>query len=417
MPFRRSRKPAVVHLAGGPPFRRAGIALLLTSALASPATGGCPAVGLARTPDATESPSRLGLDRRALVALLESERREHDLPGLRAAVRLPDGSIVSASVGWADVERRIRLDDDIGMPGGSTGKTFVATLAMLLVEDGTLALDDPAGRWLGSRPWFSRLPNAAEMEMRHLLSHSAGIVDYPSGPKFLFSMIGRVLRHGSAYYSPEELIGFALDRRPLNAPGEGFHYTDIGYLVLGRLLEEASGRSYYDLLQDRLLRPSGLDRIRPMNTAVLEDVAMAYVGGARAIRDDGTMKVDPSSEWTGGGLITDPTSLVEFLGGLAAGRIVRPESLERMICEGWRDPDGSDPRYGLGLFVEREGRAFGHGGRWSGYRTHVGHDVASGVTIAAQTNRGGVDPLSIVRRIGDLVHSRPDADSPSDPDR
>ncbi|MBT3333029.1 MAG: beta-lactamase family protein [Alphaproteobacteria bacterium] len=85
-----------------------------------------------------------GLDEEELRTLLENARAELKMPGLRAAVRLADGSIVRAAVGLADVEANIPLNDTIGMPGGSTGKTFVAALTMLLVEDGTLSLDDPA---------------------------------------------------------------------------------------------------------------------------------------------------------------------------------------------------------------------------------------------------------------------------------
>lgn len=120
-----------------------------------------------------------GLDRAELAALLEEARSEMDLPGLRAAVRFADGSIVRASVGLADVENSVALDDSVGMPGGSTGKTFVAALTMLLIEDGVLALDDPASKWLGGIEWFDDLPNAETMRLRHLLSHSSGLGDYP----------------------------------------------------------------------------------------------------------------------------------------------------------------------------------------------------------------------------------------------
>ena len=71
------------------------------------------------------------------------------LPGVRAAVRFPDGRIVRAAAGLADIKKGIPVDNEVGMPGGSTGKPFVATLAMLLVEDGILSLDDPAKKWLG----------------------------------------------------------------------------------------------------------------------------------------------------------------------------------------------------------------------------------------------------------------------------
>ena len=117
----------------------------------------------------------LAIDEAELAALLDDARTEMKMPGLRAAVRLADGRIVRAAVGLADREADTPLDDFIGMPGGSTGKTFVAALTLLLAEDGVLSLDDPAAKWLGDTAWYGRLPNAGSIRVRHLLSHSSGI--------------------------------------------------------------------------------------------------------------------------------------------------------------------------------------------------------------------------------------------------
>lgn len=337
-------------------------------------------------------------DRTALAALLEATRAELKMPGLRAAVRFPDGRIVRAAVGLADREADVPLDDGVRMPGGSTGKTFVAALTMLLVEDGALSLDDPASKWLGDRDWYRRLPNAEDIRVRHLLSHSAGLGDYPGTMRFQVRMVWRAIR-GGGRFEPEELIGF-IDRQPKYPVGRGYAYTDAGYLVLGRVIEAATGRAYYDLLRERILEPHGLDEIGLQDRSVLPDITPGYTRGARNLRDDGTMKFDPSSEWTGGGLTTNPTMLAAFYGALAEGRVVRPESLAAMLESGWLNPETPDWHYGFGLFVYDGGASFGHGGMWPGYRTHVRHYAESGVTVAVQTNRDGrVDMQAVVDRI------------------
>lgn len=349
-------------------------------------------------------PLVMGFDDSVLQSLLETTRTEMNMPGLRAAVRLKDGRIVRASVGLADKEADTPLDNSVGIPGGSTGKTFVAALTMLLVEEGALTLDDPASRWLGDTPWYHRLPNNKEIRVRHLLSHSAGIEDYIDTAKFQFSMIGRVIRDGSARYEPEELIEFVLDKKPLFIPGEGYHYTDAGYLVLGRLIEAATGEKYFDLLGERILKPHQLTGIRPADKSILTDIATGYMGGGRNLKKDGRMKFDPSSEWTGGGLITNPTMLVQFYGALVNDQIVSQESLAQMIAGGWRNPDTPGSHYGFGLFVDDAGKSFGHGGLWPGYRTHVTHFVPSGITVAVQTNRDGrLDMQALVDIIAALA--------------
>lgn len=346
------------------------------------------------------APPGFCIDTNSLAEMLEKERATQEMPGLRAAVRLGDGRIVTAAVGLADKEAGTPLDDTVGMPGGSTGKTFVAALAMLLVEDGVLSLDDPVSKWLGETDWFRRLPNSDTMRVRHLLSHSAGIKDYIDTVKFQFSMIGRVIRHGSAKYEPEELIAFVLDKKPLFAPGEGYHYSDAGYLVLGRLIETASGRNYYELLTERILAPQQLDEIRPADRSILTGITPGYMGGSSNLKKDGRMKFDPSSEWTGGGLITNPTMLVRFFGALAEGRVVRPGSLAAMIESGWHDPETPGFHYGFGLFVRDGGESWGHGGLWPGYRSRIMHYSRTGMTVAVQTNRDGrLDLEGLVQRI------------------
>lgn len=78
-----------------------------------------------------------------------------------------------------------------------------------------------------------------------------------------------------------ELIGFA-PREPLFAPGEGYAYTDAGYLVLGRVIEAASGREYFDLLEERILAPLGLDQVRPQDRPILPDITPGYMAGAQS---------------------------------------------------------------------------------------------------------------------------------------
>ena len=339
------------------------------------------------------------LDEQRLAALLEETRAQMKMPGLRAAVRLPDGRIVAAVTGLADKEAGIPLDNDTAMPGGSTGKTFVAALTMLLIEDGILSLDDPASKWLGDRSWYPRLPNPADIRVRHLLSHSAGISDYPGTFRYNLHSVWRAVRRGGIRFTPEELIGFAAGKKPLYAPGEGYRYTDVGYLVLGRLIESATGRTYYDLLTERILEPHGFEDIVLQDRSVLS-VTPGYTMGARNLRDDGTMKIDPSSEWTGGGLALTPTHLVRFHAALAAGEIVSPESVTQMLQGGWHNPATPGEHYGYGLFVHGNGTSWSHGGLWPGYRTHVTHHTETGTTIAVQTNRDGrIDMSAVVTRI------------------
>ena len=150
--------------------------------------------------------------------------------------------------------------------------------------------------------------------------------------------------------------------------------------------------------------PQQLSQIRPQDQSALPNITPGYQGGVSNLKKDGRMKLDPRSEWTGGGLVTNPTMLVQFIAALAEGRIVTPESLTQMLESGWRNPNGPGHHYGFGLFVDDNGGWFGHGGMWVGYRTHVTHFVPKGITVAVQTNRDGrVDMIGLVTRIAELA--------------
>ena len=123
--------------------------------------------------------------------------------------------------------------------------------------------------------------------------------------------------------------------------------------------------------------------------------------GARNLRKDGTMKVDPSSEWTGGGLVTNPTMLVMFYGALTEGRIVKPESLATMLESRVAEPRDAGLALRLRIVrVRRRGRHSDTPACGTGYRTHVTHYAVSKTTIAVQTNRDGrLDMGGLVTRI------------------
>jgi len=333
----------------------------------------------------------------SLIGFLEETHIRENMPGLRAAIRYPNGQIIRASTGYANRELEITLNNTIGMPGGSTGKTFVAVLTMMLIQEGVISLDDPISLYVGNTTWFKQLPNGEKIKVKHLLSHSCGIRYYPDTFAFTRKMIWRVIRHGSVKFSPEELIQMIQHKKPRFEPSLGFGYTDAGYLILGRVIESATGKSYYELLDEKILKVHNLTQIRAQDESIMKNVAMGYMANSPAINKHGKMKFDPSSEWTGGGLITNPTMLVKFYGKLVDGEIVEPGLFKKMISDGWKNPDTPNFHYGYGLFVYKNGESFGHGGLWPGYRTHVVHFSESGITIAIQTNcDGSIDMLDIV---------------------
>lgn len=330
-----------------------------------------------------------------LDAYVRELRAERDAPGVNAAVRLRDGRLVTASAGYADVENRTPLTARTRMPGGSTGKTFVAVTAMQLVEEGRLRMDASLSTWFQDAPWFDRLPNARDITLAMLLSHTSGLPDHVDDLGFALDAGWRRLKGSEDYIRPEELVQFLEGDDPVFPAGAGYHYTDTGYVLVGLVLERVTGHAYYDELRTRILEPLRLVDVIPPTAARIEGLAAGYVAPSlltvvtglfgKITNDDGTLTQILRTEWTGGGLFTTPTMLVEFYGALAEGRIVRPETLRTMMAPA----AGPERPYGYGMFVFDDpdlGRWIGHGGWFPGYRTAVAHYLDHHITISLQAN-------------------------------
>jgi D-alanyl-D-alanine carboxypeptidase len=322
--------------------------------------------------------------------------RREVLPGAVAAFGLKDCPIAVAATGFADVERQIPLSPDAKFISGSIGKTFVAALVLDLANDGYLSLDDKIEKWLGAAPWFERLPNCHDITVRMLLNHSSGIPDYVWTTRFSLAIAHkRYFGDSRAPFSPEELIAIALGRAPLFPAGSGYSYTDIGYILLGLIVERATGRTYYDLLGERILGPLQLTLTVPADRLAIPGLASGYHRWLsplpRKVTDEnGALLFHPQTEWTGGGLATNPLDLVSWAQLLYEGRAFKwnyLKLLKESLNPVHRDRELARA-YGMGLFIYATplGEAYGHSGWFPGYTGSMLYFPASRLAVSFQTN-------------------------------
>jgi D-alanyl-D-alanine carboxypeptidase len=338
---------------------------------------------------------RLPLEHIAEAALTDQE-----LPGISIAMRLPDGRVLTGTAGFADVERATPMTATTRLPGGSTGKTFAAGVAMQLVEEGVLDPEALISIWFGNEPWFDRLPNGSEIRLHHLLTHTSGLKDHVEQLSFAISATwARLTGDPDDYFTPVELVGFVLDEEPLFAPGEGYAYTDTGYILVGMIIEAATGSAYYDLLDQRVLAPLELTDTQPAVTRTPGNLAAGYVSPrlltvlaglvGKTVNDEGELTLHPGSEWTGGGLFNTPSMLVRFYSALAEGEVVSQAAYATMRDAGFGPADN---HYGYGLYIRHHpdlGPTSGHGGWYPGYSTAVAYFPDHRIAVAVQTNTDG----------------------------
>lgn len=315
-------------------------------------------------------------------------------PGATAAIVLPDGTLAIAATGLADVENNRTMTPNTPMLAASIGKSFVAATVLALEAEGVLARNDRVAAHLGNRDWFARLPNHNTMTVGDLLRHTAGLPDHVHMEPFATEMVSRVAS-GRDALSPEGAIGFVFGSEPLFPAGMGWSYSDTGYLLLGLVIEEATKRSWYELVDALLLDPLGLDATAPSDRRDIPALAVGYTGPdnpfgmPRRTMEAGRLVWDPKMEWTGGGLFSTSPDLARWGHLLFGGEALAAPYLDRLLDGVAVSPDAPGICYGAGIAIYADtprGPVWGHGGWIPGYVSSLRHYADHDVTVAFQIN-------------------------------
>jgi D-alanyl-D-alanine carboxypeptidase len=305
-------------------------------------------------------------------------------PGVTVAYRDTRGPMTSWSVRRevGDLADGAPIAPGASFRIGSVTKTYLATAVLGAVGEGRLGLDDSLARWLpGVLP---RLDEDA-ITVRMLLDHTSGVPD-PSP---------RLLAHpklfGKGDVTPADLVAKARGLAPVAAPGKEFSYSNADYWLLAMILEKATGQSYTEQIEARVLRPLGLDHTAlPSNTKSLPSPYMhGYVPRAgKAPLDAGAF--DSSWGSSSGGIVSTVGDLGRFASALLGGRLLAPAELAAMK-HGVRVP--ANPMgvsvYGLGLTKLRLPcgvTLYGNMGGLAGYTTWVQSTADGSRTIALAAN-------------------------------
>jgi D-alanyl-D-alanine carboxypeptidase len=330
-----------------------------------------------------------------LETTLAGFQDRYGFPGATAAVALPDGTIAVAALGLADVEAGRAMTFETPMLAASIGKTFVGTTVLALESEGLVSQSDLLADHLGDRPWFSDLPNAEAMTVGHLLHHQSGLPDHPHLSEFQAAAAVRIAEGGEAF-TPEEVLGFVTDHAPLFEAGTAWTYSDTGYILLGLLIEDVTGRSYYDVVQEMFLGPLNLADTIPSDRRAIPGLAVGYTipGNPFGLPErtaDATSRLvwDPSVEWTGGGLASTAHDLALWGHLLFGGAAMEARYLDRLLDGVPVSPDAPGILYGAGVAIYADtprGPVYGHGGWIPAYVSSLRHYADHGVTVAFQIN-------------------------------
>jgi CubicO group peptidase (beta-lactamase class C family) len=305
-----------------------------------------------------------------LEVRLAREQADGRLPSAVAGV-VRDGELVwSAGVGDVD---GAPPDANTQYRIGSITKTFVAVCVLRLRDEGRLSLEDPIVDHVLEAP-------IDRATIAQLLSHAAGLRAETAGPWWERTP-------GGSWQALTEALGSAAAAHP---PGRRFHYSNVGYAVLGELLARRRGVAWHEVVRDELLLPLGMQRttIRPAAPSARGFAVHPYADVLLPEPEHDAVAMAPAGQlWS---TIADLARWAAFLGGATDGLLSEDTlaELARPLVVDDRPGQPWTAAHGLGVQVWNRGgqRLIGHGGSMPGFLATVQVDVASGDGVVAAAN-------------------------------
>jgi ABC-type multidrug transport system ATPase subunit/CubicO group peptidase (beta-lactamase class C family) len=296
-----------------------------------------------------------------------------------------DRVLFSKGFGYADRERRIPDIPTTRYQIGSITKQFTAAAVLMLEEQGKLKITDRV---------YAHLPEAPaawnDVRIFHLLTQTSGI------PEILgFPELQRAIK---LPHTPEQLVTMLSGKSPEFAPGQRMKYSNSGYVLLGYIIERASGETYEQFLQKHIFNPLGMkDTGCEFTSDRVPGLAEGYFAG-----DQGPTKADAvhmSNAFSAGGMYSTTADLLRWEQGLFGGKVLSPLSLAKML-----KPFKNGYALGVTLHSVNGRRQIGHRGSTWGFASLLTYFPKSGMYVAVLSNLRGQSMEEMAQIVSDLAH-------------
>lgn len=312
------------------------------------------------------------------------------LPGVSLRVKGPGIDFLGAA-GMADLMTGEPLSTSHVMYVASLGKTFTATVALQLCDEGKLDLDAPITTWLPAE-LTKRIQSSGKITLRHLLSHTSGLIDYLNDDKgWRIDFASNPDRQ----WTHSDIVPYLFDKPLIFEPGTGYHYSNSNYILVGWILERVTGQPLHALIREYILEPLGLKHtFNGQETVTSKNRAHGYVRRHGRIID--------TYPWYGhygladSGMHSTTGDLARFLKSIFTSEEILGKTMRTEMTK--VSKSGSTlPRYGMGIFVQRDprgaGRWYTHDGIDPGYRADMMYlpDLDLAVVLTANASLGKAD--------------------------
>ncbi len=308
--------------------------------------------------------------------------------------------IYKKGFGMANMEWDIPNASDTKHRLGSITKQFTAMLILQLAEAGKLDLQAPITTYLPDYP----KANGDKITTHHLLTHTSGIPNYTSFPRFMQD-------ESRNPFTPEEFIKKFQDMDLEFAPGEKFKYSNSGYFLLGVLAEKLSGKTYEALLHENIFKPLKMDNTGyDHHGEILKKRATGYEKNGSGYEN--SRYLDMSIPYAAGSMYSTVEDLYLWDQGLYTNKLLTKKYMDmyfKPYIPAWGN---SHYAYGWGVGYNKIGKSkdsiytIGHGGGINGFNTNISRAPSNKSLVVLFSNTGGAPLNSITRAIYGILNGK-----------
>jgi D-alanyl-D-alanine carboxypeptidase len=315
---------------------------------------------------------------------------------------MKEGKIVfSKGYGKINLKSGLDVNEESLFGAGSVTKQFTCACILLLAEDGKLSVDDKVAKY------YPGLTRAKEISIYDLMTHVSGYPDY-----YPLDFVDRRMEKTIALDKLiEEYAGGKLDFDPTTR----WSYSNTGYIILGRIVEKVSGKSFAKFMEERVLKPAGLEHSHHEPDSALKNKATGYTSFFLGEPEEAKPE---ASGWihAAGGLFTTPSDLAKWDLALMEGKVLKPESFA-LMTKPRKLADGRTHDYGCGLgIVQHDGDTmFRHGGAVSGFLAFNVMFPRTKSALVVMTNCDHLDAASVYAQLLTLLEKSQGPATPAVP--
>lgn len=344
----------------------------------------------------------------ALQHTLDSMFLVLNIKGLGAAVQLPNDAIWTGSSGISALSPLDSITPNHAFAIASTTKTIIAACVLQLADEGVLSLNDSLHQWLDTFPNIN-----SNITIRQLLQHKSGLYDVVTNPVFQPQMQANI----NQIWSLSNVITTFI-HPPLFQPGNGWSYSNTNYILLGMIIEAATGHTYRQELKDRFFTPYGLNSFaHPPFDPLPAQIAHLWLDiTGDGIPDDANNFFTHwnsffSATGPAGAYFATPSDMARWMRICMNGSLYSPDIWTQATTTVTTTLPGGT-RYGLGLMQRffNGHKGYGHGGDIS-YSSSVFYFPDKDISIAVHANDGSINSWALAPVVAALLKTYIDCEA------